>query len=146
MGYRRSARHLALQAIYMARQCGLSADESLRRLYSFYPSAGDRLRDFVELLVHGTMERWESLESRVVPYVRSDWAYDTRVGEMEKIVLMVGAFELSELDDVPWRVTLDESVELAKAYATTDAARFVNGILHNFAVKEGFAEERVERA
>jgi N utilization substance protein B len=60
-----------------------------------------------------------------------DWSAD-RLGALERNILRIGVYELAG-DDVPVEVAINEAVELAKRYASDDAARLVNGILGRIA-------------
>ena len=57
----------------------------------------------------------------------------TQLSPIEKSVLVIGAWELLREPDVPYRVAIDEAVELAKSYGGTDAHKFVNGVLDKLA-------------
>jgi N utilization substance protein B len=54
---------------------------------------------------------------------------------IEFSVLLLGAFELSRHPEVPYRVVINESVELAKTFGGTDGHKFVNGVLDKLAVQ-----------
>ena len=49
--------------------------------------------------------------------------------QVEKAILRLGTYELSECLDVPFRVVVDEYIELAKTFGTQDSFRYINGIL-----------------
>ena len=52
---------------------------------------------------------------------------------MERAILVIGAWELRERLDIPYKVVINEAVELAKSYGGTDGHRFVNGVLDKLA-------------
>ena len=61
---------------------------------------------------------------------------DRRVKDLapiERALLVIGAWELAHRPDIPYRVVIDEAVELAKAYGGTDGHKFVNGVLDKLA-------------
>ena len=61
---------------------------------------------------------------------------DRRAAELspiERAILLIGAWELVHRPDTPYRVVINEAVELAKAYGGTDGHRFVNGVLDKLA-------------
>jgi N utilization substance protein B len=66
----------------------------------------------------------DALITRLAP----DWPLD-RMAAVDRAVLRVGIYELSQRPDVPTAVVLDEAVELAKRYSTEESGRFVNGVL-----------------
>jgi transcription antitermination protein NusB len=61
---------------------------------------------------------------------------------IERAVLVVGAWELSHRLDIPYRVVIDEAVEIAKSYGGTDGYKFVNGVLDKLAPRLRAAEMR----
>jgi N utilization substance protein B len=64
----------------------------------------------------------------VISRLAPDWPLD-RMAAVDRAVLRLGIYELSERPDVPTAVVLDEAVELAKRYSTEESGRFVNGVL-----------------
>ena len=52
---------------------------------------------------------------------------------IERAVLWIGAYEFQHCPDVPWRVVINECIELAKAFGGTDGHKYVNGVLHRWA-------------
>jgi N utilization substance protein B len=57
----------------------------------------------------------------------------TALAPVERALLVIGAWELTHRPDIPYRVVIDEAVELAKAYGGTDGHKFVNGVLDKLA-------------
>ena len=51
------------------------------------------------------------------------------LGQVEKAVLRIALFELSKRDDVPYKVAINEAIELAKTFGAEDSHKFVNGVL-----------------
>jgi N utilization substance protein B len=84
-------------------------------------------REFVTGLVYGVADRVSQLDSIIATYA-VDWALD-RIPIIDKNVLRLGLFEVLHRPDIPWQVSLNEAVELAKRYSTPEAAGFVNGLL-----------------
>ena len=64
------------------------------------------------------------------------WSID-RLGAVERAILRLALWELSERPDVPAEVAIDEAVELAKRYASAEAGGLVNGVLGRLAREEG---------
>jgi hypothetical protein len=65
---------------------------------------------------------------------------------IEACVLLAGAFELSNYPQTPYRVIINESIELAKAYGGTDGHKYVNGVLDRLAAGLRPAEVEAKRA
>lgn len=120
MAGRRAARRTALFLLYQW-------DLTRQPLASLYEGDVDPYaRDLAEAVIAHA----EQLDARITE-AAEDWSAD-RLGALERNVLRIGLQEL-ERDDVPVEVAINEAVELAKRYASDDAARLVNGILGRIA-------------
>jgi transcription antitermination protein NusB len=120
MSGRRAARRTALFLLYQW-------DLTQQPLASLYEGEVD---PFARELAEAVIERAEELD-REITESADDWSAD-RLGALERNILRIGSYELSR-DDVPVEVAINEAVELAKRYASDDAARLVNGILGKIA-------------
>ena len=120
---RREARRAAVFILFQSDVTG----QPLGSLYD-----GD-VDPYTERLAQAVTARAEELDARITA-ASNDWTAD-RLGAVERNVLRVALEELDERE-VPVEVVLDEAVELAKRYASEDAARLVNGILGRV-VREG---------
>ena len=120
MSGRRAARRTALFLLYQW-------DLTRQPLASLYEGEVD---PFARELAEAVIERAEELD-REITESADDWSAD-RLGALERNILRIGMYELAR-DDVPVEVAINEAVELAKRYASDDAARLVNGILGRIA-------------
>jgi len=126
---RTRAREFALQALYqllVGRNAVAEIDAFTRELSGF--SKADALH-FATLL-HGCAEEMTELDALIAPVL------DRRLDEISPIehgVLWIGAFELKHCPDVPWRVVLNECIELAKDFGGTDGHKYVNAVLNQLA-------------
>jgi N utilization substance protein B len=120
MSGRRAGRRTALFLLYQW-------DLTRQPLASLYEGEVD---PFARELAEAVIERAEELD-REITESADDWSAD-RLGALERNILRIGVHELSK-DDVPVEVAINEAVELAKRYASDDAARLVNGILGRIA-------------
>jgi N utilization substance protein B len=84
-------------------------------------------KPFTRELVHGVQAHREELDALIERYAQG-WSLD-RIAPLERNILRVALFELLHRDDVPTEVAIDEAVESAKEFASSDAPGFVNGIL-----------------
>ena len=79
----------------------------------------------------------DALEATGLPATRLLIAHlDRKIAELspiERSILLIAAFELSNLPEVPYRVVINEAVELAKSYGGTDGHKYVNGVLDKLA-------------
>lgn len=128
---RHRARELALQAIYQWRMSGgdhLEIEKTTRA----EKSLGRYDVEFFSQLLRGVVEHNESLVATITPHLDRDI---NELSPIEFSVLLLGAFELSRHPEVPYRVVINESVELAKTFGGTDGHKFVNGVLDKLAVQ-----------
>src|ERR671936_468280 len=127
-GARRQAREVALQALYAWQLSGGDPVEEARGLEGF--DKGDR--SFVETLVRGVRDRLEELQGLIVPHLDRDLA---RLSPVERSILYIGAFELMAHPETPWKVVVNEAIELGKNFGGTEGHRFVNGVLEKVATR-----------
>lgn len=126
---RRRAREYALQGLYEwqlnPRDPG-AIDADLRDAPEFAKCD----RGHYDALLHGCIEQAAQLDAVLLKYL------DRSVQELspvEHAVLWIGAYELTHCLDVPYKVAINEAVELAKSFGGTDGHKFVNGVLDHLA-------------
>jgi transcription antitermination protein NusB len=126
---RRRARELALQGLYEYYVAGhdpvtirlrIEGDEDFKRAD----------KDFFREMWRGLSEDWASLIELVQPHL--DRKFD-EVSPIERAIVVIGAWELKQRLDIPYRVAINESVELAKSFGGTDGHKWVNGVLDKLA-------------
>ena len=122
---RRRSREFALQGLYQWLISGSDAgtiDAHMRELEGF-PQAD---AEHFDALLHGCIQEAADLDALLARHV------DRRTTELSPIehgVLMIGTYELKHCIDVPYRVAINEAVELAKSFGGTDGHKYVNGVL-----------------
>ena len=126
---RRKARRFALQALY---QWQLShndlADIEVQFLTDNDMKKVDR--QYFHDLLHGVPGRLGELDAALQPALDRPLV---EVSQVEKAILRIGAFELLARPDVPWRVIINEGIELAKVFGADDSFKYVNGVLDKVA-------------
>jgi N utilization substance protein B len=127
---RHRARELALQGIYEWKISGSSAAQ-IGRSTGSDKSLGRYDSALYELLLRGAIAEHETLDGQIAPQL--DRALD-ELSPVEYSVLLLGAFELFHQPEVPYRVVINEAVELAKTFGGSDGHKFVNGVLDKLAV------------
>lgn len=128
-GNRRLSRELALRALYQWRIAGAAVDTLLADVQAAdeYPEAN---ADFLAALLTGVLGQIDTLDDSLARFL------DRPVGQLSPIehgILLIGAFELLNSLDVPYRVVISEAVDLAKRYGGTDGHKYVNGVLDRLA-------------
>ncbi len=139
---RSRAREFALQALYqhlVGRNETSAIDTFTRDLAGF--SKADAAH--YDALLHGCVAEATELDSLITPLL------DRKLEELSPIehaVMWIGAYELQHCLDVPWRVVLNECIELAKSFGGTDGHKYVNGVLNGLAPALRAAEVASDRA
>ncbi len=127
---RRRSRELALQGVYqwLLNPCDTGLiDAHLREAPGF--SKADR--SLYDALLHRTIANFQSLCALIIPHIDRSWE---ELSPVEKAVLLTATFELRDSLDVPYRVVINEAIELAKTFGGTDGFKYVNGVLDRLAV------------
>jgi N utilization substance protein B len=132
---RRQAREVALQALYAWQLSGGDPLEEARSNDDYAKT------EFLEDLVRGVADRAAELERLIAPHLDRDFA---RLSPVERAILYIGAYELAHHPKTPFKVVLNEAVELGKSFGGTDGYRFVNGVLEKIA--QALRPEEVARS
>jgi len=137
---RHRAREIALQALYGWKLGGSDAIAQAQSLEGW--DGCDQA--FAGELVSQVILQSESLEKKITPHLDRSLA---SLSPVERVILLIGAYELGERPETPFKVVLNVAIELGKSYGGTDGHKFVNGVLEKLA-RELRAEEiaRVRQA
>lgn len=128
---RHRARELALQGIYEWRISGSTATQ-IGRSTGDDKSLGRYDSELYKQLLRGTIAEQDSLSELIAPHL------DRPLSELSPVefsVLLLGAYELLHQPEVPYRVVINEAVELAKTFGGSDGHKFVNGVLDKLAAQ-----------
>jgi transcription antitermination protein NusB len=129
---RRRSREFAMQGLY---QWLLSRDDPgaiEAHLVETSPNFDKSDREHFRELLHGVIRDIDALHALITPFL------DRRVDELspvEHATLLVGAFELTRHLEIPYRVVINEAVELAKTFGGTDGYKYINGVLDKVATQ-----------
>ena len=126
---RRRARQLALQGMYQWQYTGASAATVLKNLAEL-EGFDEADRGFLEAELKGAIAEAEGLRARIEPLADRKWE---DLSPIERGILMLGAWELLHQHEVPYRVAINEAVELGKTFGGTDGHKYVNGVLDRLA-------------
>jgi N utilization substance protein B len=126
---RRRAREYALQGLYQWQLAdGTVADIRSQLAEDAHFAKADS--DYFAQLLSGTIAEAEALKGEIAP------ALDRKVEELspvERGILLLAAWELKHAPEVPFRVVINEAIELAKEFGGTDGYKYVNGVLDKLA-------------
>jgi transcription antitermination protein NusB len=122
-----------------------SREISLQALYAWKLAGGDPLaqattlegwarcdQKFAAELIAEVVAKNESLEKTIAPYLDRSLA---SLSPVERVILLIGACELSTRPETPFKVVLNEAIELGRSFGGTDGHKFVNGVLEKLALE-----------
>ena len=138
---RRRSRELALQGLYqwqLARKDPTIIGAELAELEGYLKSDVE----YVRTLLHGAIANAQALEAEFTPLIDRPFA---ELSPIERGILLLAGYELMKELEVPYRVVINEAVELAKIYGGTDGHKFVNGVLDKAAGRLREIEVRAAR-
>ncbi|SHH80305.1 transcription antitermination factor NusB [Ferrimonas marina] len=127
---RRKARQLAVQAIYSWQMSGNAIADIEHEFLSEQDTDGADVAYFRELL-SGVSAQASTLDAKLKPNLAR---LVEEVDQLELAILRLGAFELMHRDDVPYKVAINEAIELAKVFGAEESHKFVNGVLDKLAI------------
>ncbi|MFA6797425.1 MAG: transcription antitermination factor NusB [Candidatus Paceibacterota bacterium] len=131
MSSRHIARSIVLQTIFEWDFRNLSREGSLESLSRNNKEfgEGDSEKSFIELLTKGIIDKKDDLDNIIVK-AAPDWPIE-KISIIDRNILRIGLFELlfSDRKEVPAKVAINESIELAKTYGGEKSSGFVNGVL-----------------
>lgn len=139
---RRRSREFALQGLY---EWLLNKDDSSAVIEHIRQAHGFNKADtthFVNLL-SGTIAQYESLRAQILPHI--DRTPD-ELSPIEYAILLLGTSELVNCLEIPYRVIINEAVELTKSFGGIDGHKFVNGVLDKTAAAVRKAEVEADRS
>ncbi|GIN16065.1 N utilization substance protein B [Shouchella clausii] len=122
---RRVARLRAVQTLYQLTLIDINVDKAIENTLN----DEEEPSEFYNTLVYGTLEHQDEIDGYLSGNLKG-YTLD-RLGHVDRAIARMGLFEMLYLDDIPVNVTLNEAIELAKAFGGTDAGRFINGVLSN---------------
>ena len=128
---RRKAREFAIQGLYQWKLAAGDANTILKQLREEkeYPNIDE---EHLAALMHGVIAQEQELDALITPFL------DRPAGDLspvEHAILLLATFEMHRHPEIPYRVVINEAVELAKTYGGTDGHKFVNGVLDKLAAK-----------
>ncbi|EJE50092.1 transcription antitermination factor NusB [Acidovorax sp. CF316] len=138
---RSRAREFALQALYQ-HLVGGNAPEAIdaftRDLAGFHKADSVHY----DALLHGSIKMAADMDALITPLLDRKMA---EISPIEHAVMWIGVYEFQHCLDVPWRVVLNECIELAKEFGGTDGHKYVNAVLNGLAPRLRAAEVAADK-
>ncbi len=160
MYYRRKAREIALQVLYELDVLKIDTQEAVDLFWDHFTAAEEALepfwdyfrkpkdakkhvskvfeapqdaRPFSTLLIEGTWRHRRQID-KLISGCSEHWSI-SRMSKVDRSILRMAVYELLYCDDIPPKVTLNEAIDLGKAYGSENSGSFINGILDALYVK-----------
>jgi transcription antitermination protein NusB len=133
---RHKAREFVVQGLYQWQVGG--QDAAAIRVQAEGVAGFDKAdRALYDVLLDGVLTDADALRDLLAPHIDRNW---DEVSPIERSILLLGACELNAHPETPYRVIINEAIELAKTYGGTDGHKFVNGVLDKLAPQLRAAE------
>ena len=139
---RSRAREFALQALYqrlVGKNSAADIDTFTRDLAGFNKADAAHF----DALLHGCIDHADALDALILTRMDRPMA---EISPVEHAVMWIGVYEMQNCPDVPWRVVLNECIELAKEFGGTDGFKYVNAVLNGLAPELRGPEVQADRA
>lgn len=122
---RRILREKSLQVLYAYEMNGEGLQYLIDGILSDIPGKKDR--EFTEKIVNAVIANRNDLDNRIAERV-NNWEMD-RIALIDRLLLRIGIAEIFFFPDIPPKVSINEVIEIAKDYSTSNSGKFINGIL-----------------
>ncbi|AHN26721.1 N utilization substance protein B [Gilliamella apicola] len=127
---RRRARECAVQAIYSWQVSRNDLADVETSFIAEQDMKGVDTKYFRELL-HGVAKNTAELDEKMAPYLTERKVEE--LGQVELAILRIALYELMKRQDVPYKVVINEAIDLTKTFGAADSHKFVNGVLDKIA-------------
>ena len=127
MATRRDAREFAVQMLF---ELDLNPSDQLDTVFASFwneREADERARDFAQEIVTGVRAERKSID-QLIKSVSENWDI-RRMGVLDRNVIRMAVYEMLHHKDVPAAVTINEAVDIAKYFSSSESGKFVNGVL-----------------
>ena len=138
---RHRSREFALQGLYqwlLNHEDVGAIDAHLREAHGFDKADAAHF----DALLYGTIKEAATLRNGLVPLIDRPLEL---LSPIEHAILLIGAFELTHHIEIPYKVVINEAVELTKSFGGIDGHKYVNGVLDKFAIKARATEVGAQR-
>lgn len=132
---RRRAREYALQILFQIDFKGKEVNKKDIEDFWSDKQESEDVKKFAEDLVRGTIKSLDDIDSKIEK-VAENWVLK-RMAAVDRNILRFAAYEILYRNDIPSAVTINEALEIAKKFSSSEAAPFINGILDRLAKEVG---------
>lgn len=132
---RRKSREYALQMLFQLDFTRKHIDTFDFKQFWENKEGNHDIRQFAEELFHGTLEKLSAIDASL-ERIADNWVLD-RMAAVDRAILRFAAYEILYRKDIPSAVTMNEAIEIAKKYSSSESAAFLNGVLDRLARDTG---------
>lgn len=136
---RRRAREYALQFLFQSDFSNKEQAEENLKQFLAENEKDPEVTAFALKIFQGTLSMLDEIDS-IIEKAAEHWVVK-RIAAVDRNILRFAVFEFLRCDDIPAAVTINEALEIAKKYSTTEASAFINGILDYIAKKTSTAQK-----
>ncbi len=132
---RRKAREYALQLLFRVDFTDKEIDKNDLEEFWADKNESEDVRKFTEEIVSGTLNKIKEIDMLIEKFAEN-WALN-RMAVVDRNILRFATYEIFYRDDIPSAVTINEALEIAKKYSSSESVPFLNGVLDRLAREAG---------
>lgn len=135
---KRNSREAALQAIFQVYVGGLEADFALQYLIDNDFLAEKDIK-YAKILLEGILKNKVEIDNFILTYLKEGWR-PKRLAKVDRNILRLAVYELLYQENIPAIVSINEAIDLAKAFGGEDSGKFINGLLATLLSSEKYLD------
>lgn len=131
---RSAKRELAFKLVYSLEIQKDSDKETIEIFIENNCKEDEDTKQYIESISQGIIENKNVIEEKISKNLKKDWTIN-RISKIELAILKLAIYEIKYKEEIPYKVSINEAVELAKKYGEEQSSSFINGVLANI-IKE----------
>ncbi len=125
---RRDAREIAFKLVF---EYAFNKRDNKEEFEEYTASLNEDAKAYVSEVYFGVVSHYHDLEEKISGVIEK-FAYD-RLFKVDLAILLVAAYEIVYMESIPYKVSVDEALNLAEKYSTSKSVKYINGVLAKFA-------------
>lgn len=131
---RSAKRELAFKLIYSLEIQKSSDKETIDVFIENNCNKDEETKQYILNISKGIIENKDIIEEKIAKNLKKDWTIN-RISKIELAILKLAIYEIKYEEEIPFKVSINEAVEIAKKYGEEQSSSFINGVLANI-IKE----------
>jgi N utilization substance protein B len=127
---RRKGRTVAVQILYQLEMNAQDIEQNLPVFWEHH-SCDDAVREFAERIARGVWQNRDAIDA-IITETAQNWSLE-RIAPIDRNILRVAIYEMLYCKDIPYKVTMNEAIELGKKFGCDQSGAFINGVLDSIA-------------